>query len=59
MTRVSVGAGAVGNRTYRGRTSRSGDSGISIALVIHSLDPTKDAVSNSVEYKTLSCTLST
>ncbi len=30
--------------------SRSGD-GISIALAIHSLDPTKDAISDGAEYK--------
>ena len=45
-----LAVGAVGNRTCRERTSRPGDPGISIALVIHSLDPTKDAVSNSIEY---------
>ncbi len=54
--------GAVGNRTYGGRMSRSGDRGISIALAIHSFDPTgnacrdreiaptENAISNSVKY---------
>ncbi len=40
--------GAVGNRTYGERMSRSGDE-ISIALAIHSFDPTKDAISDSGE----------
>ena len=31
--------------------SRSGDRGISIALAIHSLDPTKDVITDSAEYK--------
>ena len=32
--------------------SRPGDRGISIALAIHSFDPTKDATSDSAEYNT-------
>ncbi len=39
------------DRTYRERMSRPGDRRISIALANRSFDPTKDATSDSAEYK--------
>ena len=41
------------NRSSLVQESRPGDRGISIALAIHSFDPTEDAISDSAEYTTI------